>query len=219
MALVPERVFENFLRQQRQETPATLTKLGDLDTKMSSVLEQDDQTEEEKAKLYAQLLERYLRFKDKRALETEVPVKVIHTADNPTTTKQSPEDIAELLPKTLRPKAKMVLKRIEENPDIINWNDKGELQYNGVIMPDTNIADLVATSVRKRKKTTNTPEGYDTFLKALKRIRVPTNIISAGDRVKNESLKKDSAQVGVSSPKKRKSSKKNERWLSVHEKK
>ena len=50
MALVPERIFNNFLRQQRQETPATLTKLGDLDTKMSSVLEQDDQTKEEKKK-------------------------------------------------------------------------------------------------------------------------------------------------------------------------
>ena len=60
---------------------------------MSSVLEQDDQTEE-KAKLYAQLQERYLRFKDKRALETEVSVKVINSGDNATTTKQSPEGIA-----------------------------------------------------------------------------------------------------------------------------
>ena len=56
-------------------------------------------------------------------------------------------------------------------------------------MPDTNIVHLVATSVRKRKNIT----GYDTFLKTLKIICVPTNIISADDRVKNESLKKDSA--------------------------
>ena len=98
------------------------------------------------------MLQRYLCFKDQRALETEVPVKVIHTGDNPTTTKQIPEDIAELLRKTLRPKAKIVLKRIEENFNIINWNNKGALHYNGAIMHDTNIADLVATSVRKRKK-------------------------------------------------------------------
>ena len=63
----------------------------------------------------------------------------------------------------------------------MNWNDKGELEYNGIVMPDTNIADLVANSVKKRKKSGNNPEGYDTFLKAMKTIRVPTNVINAED--------------------------------------
>ena len=70
-------------------------------------MEQDGQTEEEKAKLHAQLLERYLRFKVKRVFETGVPVKVIHTGDYPTTTKQRAEDIAKLFPKTLTPKTKL----------------------------------------------------------------------------------------------------------------
>ena len=82
-------------------------------------------------------------------------------------------------------------------------------------MPNTYIADLTASSVRKRKKIANNPEGYDTFLKVLKTIQVPTTAINA-DRVKDESAKKDPAQVKVSSPKKRKTTKKNKCCLSVH---
>ena len=48
-------------------------------------------------------------------------------------------------------------------------------------MPDTNISDLVASSVQKLKKNANNPKGYDAFLKAMKTIRVPTNVINAED--------------------------------------
>ena len=115
--------------------------------------------------------------------------------------------------KTLRAKAK-VLKRIEENPDIVNWNDKGELEYNGIIMPDTNIGDLVAISVKKHKNAANNPEGYDTFLKAMKTIRVPCNVINAEDLVKKETPKKRPGQVVVPPPLK-KTTKKSKRWLSA----
>ena len=215
MILVPERTFENFQRQQRQEAPPTLTKMGELDNDMTTVLDNKEDSDEQKAKIYRNLLEKFLRFKNQRTLETEKPIEV-SLADQKTPSKQSVEDIAELLPNALRSKAKMVLKRIEDNPDIVNWNDKGQLEYNGIVMPNTNIVDLVASSVRKRKKTANNPEGYDTFLKVLKKIEVSATVINA-DRVKEEIPKKDPAQVEVPSPRKRKTTKRNKRWLSVHE--
>ena len=53
------------------------------------------------------MFESYRRdhFKDKQILEIEKPVKVSLASDKPT--KQSAEEVVELLPKTLRPKAKM----------------------------------------------------------------------------------------------------------------
>ena len=88
-----------------------------------------------------------LRFKDKRTLETEKPVRVSLVSDKPT--KQNADEVLELVPKMLRPKSKIVLTKIEENSDMVNRNNKGDLEYNGIMMPETNIGDLVASSVKK----------------------------------------------------------------------
>ena len=46
----------------------------------------------------------------------------------------------------MRPKAKMILKRISDNPDILNCNKQGELKYKGEVVPNTNTGDLIRNS-------------------------------------------------------------------------
>jgi hypothetical protein len=51
MILIPENNLDNFLRQQRLITPATVTKMAQLDEEMKSVLDRNDTSQDEKAKL------------------------------------------------------------------------------------------------------------------------------------------------------------------------
>ena len=50
MILIPEKNLENYLRQQRLTTPATVTKMAQLDEEMKSVLDRIDTSQDEKAK-------------------------------------------------------------------------------------------------------------------------------------------------------------------------
>ena len=57
-------------------------KTTELDNHMTSVLDNSDETDEQKAKIYRNLLEQYLRFKDQRTSETEKPVEVTIAEQN-----------------------------------------------------------------------------------------------------------------------------------------
>jgi hypothetical protein len=76
MILIPENNLDNFLRQQRLITPATVTKMAQLDEEMKSVLDRNDTSQDEKAKLYSQILGNYLNFKAKRKVENTEPIPV-----------------------------------------------------------------------------------------------------------------------------------------------
>ena len=164
MILIPENNLENYLRQQRLTTPATVTKMAQLDEEMKSVLDRNDTPQDEKAKLYSQILENYLHFKAKRNVEkTEpIPVKmsdeaqtsseVISTTAPDNEKKQSVGEIVEVLPKALHQKAKLILRRIQDNSKILDWNHRGELKYNGEILPNTNITNLLGDSLKYKKK-------------------------------------------------------------------
>lgn len=52
------------------------SKVSYLDDEMKSIWDRKDTSQEEKAKLYSEILEKYLRFKDKRNLETKEPIAV-----------------------------------------------------------------------------------------------------------------------------------------------
>ena len=164
MILIPENNLDNFLRQQRLITPATVTKMAQLDEEMKSVLDRNDTSQDEKAKLYSQILENYLHFKAKRKVENTEPIpvqlseetkkgtKVIRTTTPDDVERQSVGDIIEVLPKNLQQKAKILLRRIQDNSKILDWNDRGELKYNGETLPNTNITNLLGDSLKYRKK-------------------------------------------------------------------
>jgi hypothetical protein len=103
-------------------------------------------------------LENYLHSKTKRTDEraepipvklSEVPKKaaVVNSTDPINNAvnkdKMTVGEIVEVLPKTLQPKAKMILRRIRDNPAVLSSTDRGELKYNGETLANTNITNLV----------------------------------------------------------------------------
>jgi hypothetical protein len=56
----------------------------------------------------------------------------------------------ESVPKTMKAKAQLLLKKMKSSLDI-SWNEKGELKYKGETVQGSNVVDLVNDVLRKRK--------------------------------------------------------------------
>ena len=221
--LVPENNLDNYLRQQRLMTPPTVAKMAQLDGEMKTVLDRNDTSQDEKAKLYSQILENYLHFKGKRNVEVTKPVPIAFAGDArknaapsvPSTREvinkgQSIGAIVELLPKTLQSKAKMILEKIKDNPQVLSWNEKGELKYQGETVPNTNITNLVSDYLRHRRN--KKPNGFELFTKGLKQINLPEDLIRDPERLhlfKTYGYEQNQAERSKEKPHRKKRAKRN----------
>ncbi len=55
------------------------------------------------------------------------------------------------IPKTMRTRAIALLERLKARPDVISWDDMGQVKIDGVFIPKSNISDLVSSAMRSRK--------------------------------------------------------------------
>jgi hypothetical protein len=88
-------------------------------------------------------------------------------------------EILECVPKTMKAKMQLLLKKIKSNPDI-SWNEKRELQYKGETVQGSNVVELVNDVVSKRKY--SNPQGWETFGEAIREANVPQDLIGHEDR-------------------------------------
>ena len=193
MALVEPRLLESLQQQQQschdhQPQDMLEQKLCQLDQAMQQILERKDISQEEKLKLYHQILQKYLLYKDK---VEPMSVKVIGEPSLPELatiaplplvdeTQESMEaEIIQSAPKNLRHKASLLLRQLKQDGNIA-WNTKGELIYKGDVVPNTHIHDLVQDVLRKRK--THVPIGWQTFARALRESNIPQDLVGNLDR-------------------------------------
>jgi len=113
------------------------------------------------------------------------------------------EGVAYSLPKTSKKHGKMLIDYLKLYPNIIRWNDKGEIIYQGQLVKGTNITDLIldVMSVRSKKHLPTFHEA--TFTKALADINVPNDWIKNGKRLDEIRLYKYEEERKVT-PKKQK---------------
>ena len=127
---------------------------------------------------------------------------------------QSVGAIVEIIPKTLQSKAKMILEKIIDNPQVLSWNEKGELKYQGETVPNTNITNLVSDSLRHRRN--NKPNGFELFTKGLRRINLPEDLIRNPERLqlfKTYGYEQNQAERSKDEPHREKRAKKKPQWL------
>jgi len=146
-----------------------------LDKKMQTILDREDIPIDQRLKLYDKSMYRYLNVFDDYRPKPEI--------STPTPESESPDpiesEILDSVPKTMRGKAELLLKKRKTNRDI-TWNEKGELKYKDKIVHGSNIVDLVNDVLRKRKYFN--PEGWETFREALREANVPQDLIGHTDR-------------------------------------
>ena len=143
-----------------------------LDTKIQTILEREDMSEDERLKLYDQSFTRYLNVYD------DYRPRPVAVAPEPVKQDLIDNEIVESVPKTMKAKVQLLLKKMKSSPDI-SWNEKEELKYKGETVQESNVVELV--NVLSKRKYFN-PQGWETFGEALREANVPQDLIGHEDR-------------------------------------
>ncbi len=79
------------------------------------------------------------------------------------------------IPKTMRTRALALLERLKVKPDVISWDDMGQVKIDGVLIPKSNISDLVSSAMRSRKNFD--PVASREFFGVLSKLNVPKDLV------------------------------------------
>ena len=161
--------------QERPKPPVEqrVKVMDTLDKKMQTILEREDLSEDKRLKIGDQSFTRYLNVSDDNRPR---PVAV---APEPVKQDLIDNEILESVPKTMKAKVQLLLKKMKSSPDI-SWNEKEELKYKGETVQENNVVELVNDVLSKRKYFN--PQGWETFGEALREANVPQDLIGHEDR-------------------------------------
>jgi hypothetical protein len=202
MALVEPRLLDGMQWQQQQLQNPMGKAMSSLDGDMQEVLTRPTISPGEKVKLYHQVLQRYMNYKDQREMAAEAPVRVsmVDTSPSPLvsdgsssstvpmTLPPTPSDtpagaiereLLDSVPMHMKKKAQLLVNRIKANPQLA-WTDTGELVYKDQVIANTNVSDLVNDALRRRKHFE--PSGWQIFAQAMKETNVPQDLIGHRER-------------------------------------
>ena len=79
------------------------------------------------------------------------------------------------IPKTMKTRARALLERLKEREDVVTLDDMGQVLLNGVLIPKSNISDLISDAMRSRKHFN--PVGVREFYKVLNEINIPKDLV------------------------------------------
>ena len=85
------------------------------------------------------------------------------------------EMIVRSIPKSMKKRAEALLAHLKERGDVITWDDMGQVLVDGVLIPKSNISDLVSDAMRSRKNFN--PIGVREFYSVLNKINVPKDLV------------------------------------------
>ena len=113
----------------------------------------------------------------------------------------SVEMIVRGIPKTMKTRAEALLTHLKERGDVITWDDMGQVLLDGVLIPKSNISDLVLDAMRSRKHFN--PVGVREFYNVLNKINVPKDLVRNERRwveaeKKNVSLDENPKELTIS---------------------
>ena len=121
--------------------------------------------------------ERLLRYeeRDKQRPEHGMMYGGGEEEEEPQEDALSVEMIVRGIPKTMKTRAEALLAHLKERGDVITWDDMGQVLVDGVLIPKSNISDLVSDAMRSRKHFN--PVGVREFYNVLNKINVPKDLV------------------------------------------
>ena len=129
--------------------------------------------------------ERLLRYEERDKQKPEIMYG--GGEEEPQEDTLSVEMIVRGIPKTMKTRAEALLAHLKERGDVITWDDMGQVLVDGVLIPKSNISDLVSDAMRSRKHFN--PVGVREFYNVLNKINVPKDLVR-NERRWDESEKK-----------------------------
>ena len=117
--------------------------------------------------------ERLLRYEERDKQKPEIMYG--GGEEEPQEDALSAEMIVRGIPKTMKTRAEALLAHLKERGDVITWDDMGQVLVDGVLIPKSNISDLVSDAMRSRKHFN--PVGVREFYNVLNKINVPKDLV------------------------------------------
>ena len=122
--------------------------------------------------------ERLLRYEERDKQRVENGDGIMYGGgeeEEPQEDSLSVEMIVRGIPKTMKTRAEALLAHLKERGDVITWDDMGQVLLDGVLIPKSNISDLVSDAMRSRKHFN--PVGVREFYNVLNKINVPKDLV------------------------------------------
>ena len=119
--------------------------------------------------------ERLLRYEERDKQRGEQGIMYGGGEEEKETDSLSVEMIVRGIPKTMKSRAEALLAHLKERGDVITWDDMGQVLIDGVLIPKSNISDLVSDAMRSRKHFN--PIGVREFYNVLNKINVPKDLV------------------------------------------
>ena len=137
--------------------------------------------------------ERLLRYEERDKQRSENRDGIMYGGgeeeeEEPREDSLSMEMIVRGIPKTMKTRAEALLAHLKERGDVITWDDMGQVLLDGVLIPKSNISDLVSDAMRSRKHFN--PVGVREFYNVLNKINVPKDLVRNERRWDEEEKKK-----------------------------
>ena len=194
----------NLRRFKTEQQHPKIKNILKMEKDMRNILTRDDLTAQQQNELYTKALYDLNRYKAER----DLPYIPSTPHDQPKVEEQTehsldviPSALVSALPKTLKPKGKMLLDRMKNNKEIISWNPMGEVIYKGDKIAGSNIIDLFSMTVNAKSKAKHIPLFHKTiFGKALSELNTPRDWIKNDEMFKimeeqqEQDLKSDSEE-------------------------
>lgn len=189
MVLVPQEQISRMApvqHQQLQESSQTSgTQLTRLDAEMGDILRSgiDDSAKWER---YNQVLQRYLHFVHREALDAGPPAlrrqgDAEPRRDDPQKQRGNDlrvsETVLATVPERYKRKALKLLTKLQGMPNRIAWDRQGTVSIDNVKITDSNIVELLNEAMRERKKVTAKIVGRRRFAVLLRNAGVPRELV------------------------------------------
>lgn len=187
-----------------------------MENELQEILSNKKLNSDEKVIMYTQLLEKYLKVVTSNQQAVELPVKMEPREENSVATvgslpgpssKQSTSSyqrklLAMATTKTTQRAAENIMNFIEQTPSV-TWNDgTGRVSIDNVLLPTSNIVDIILDLVTSPSHARNkpTPEGTIPVLKQLISNHIPHSFIKNKARMIATKKKTDVFHTPYSSP-------------------
>lgn len=156
--------------------------LSDLDREMNAILTNKNIKDDQKVKLYMQVLQKRLHILEHN--NGLIPETATEPENNLPIEEDSIEEmIMESAPKNFKSNTRNILNYFKKSRDVMNWTSNGEFVYKGHIIKNSNILDLIKSiQISSNKHILN---GQDEFRQGLMEINFPKSFI------KNSFLKEE----------------------------
>ncbi|GFR69128.1 integrase core domain-containing protein [Elysia marginata] len=151
-----------------------------LDKEMRGILEKEGISDYDKALKYRSALTRYINLVDNYKHQPIGRVELTEEKVRPQEGKEViSSEVIETLPKPLKKKGELLLKRLRNNSDL-DWNGRGEIKYKSEWIRGSNLTDLVSEALRyKPREDKAFPKGWEQFQDLLVNENIPRKLLGA----------------------------------------